>query len=320
MSNTPLKLTLNVLILIIVVVISCKSAKPIESINKSTIATNYEKLNYINYFVKINEADSLYLVDDFKGSYEILDSIFKIYAPLNSDNYVEYGVYLNSAVMTGNLKNIEDKVRFAYLNFGNIQTHHKNGFEMYLAVNKIAKITDGEIKDLKLKYYNNLDLILRKKMLEMYKLDQEVRIHKKSDYEMNKVDEMNRLQLNYIFEKYGFPTKKLIGSNNAYDVPDNGSIYLNIFFMHQPDSIRSKYLPILLEGLKKGYCEPQIYAIVYDRDLILKGKKQYYGTYLCANDEVCPVEFPNKIDSIRKSIGLPHLKYYPWKIKQLSSN
>lgn len=50
MSNTPLKLTLNVLILIIVVVISCKSAKPIESINKSTIATNYEKLNYINYF------------------------------------------------------------------------------------------------------------------------------------------------------------------------------------------------------------------------------------------------------------------------------
>lgn len=320
MSKIPLKFTVNVLLIIIVIVISCQSAKSIELINKSTIGANYEKLNYIDYFVNINEADSLYLIDDFKGSYKILDSIFKIYPPLNSDNYVEYGVYLNSAVMTGNLENIEDKVRYAYLNFGNIQTHHKNAFEMYMAVNKISKFTDDEIKDFKLKYYHNLDLDLRKRMLQMYKLDQEVRIHKKSDFEMIKVDEVNRQELNYIFKTFGFPTKKLIGSNNAYDLPDNGSIYLHNFFIHQPDSVRSKYLPILLEGLKKGYCEPQVYASVYDRDQILKGKKQYYGTYLCDNDEVCPVEFPIKIDSIRKSIGLPHLKYYQWKLKQLSNN
>jgi len=153
-------------------------------------------------------------------------------------------------------------------------------------------------------------------MLQMYQDDQTVRLEQKSSEEMDIVDEKNRIELNQIFKKFGFPKKSLIGSNNAYDVPDGGSLYLNIFFMHQSDSVRAKYLPILLDGVKKGYCEPEIYAIVYDRDLILKGQKQYYGTYTCDGDEVCPLKNPQKIDSIRKTVGLPHIKFYPWKVNQ----
>ncbi|MEC4047826.1 hypothetical protein OX284_000165 [Flavobacterium sp. SUN046] len=296
-----------------IVLISCNSNKKLNAISNKGIQ---KEVNYIPYYLKVYKADSLYLVNDFEGSYKILDSLFKKYEPLSSDNYVEYGIYLNSAVMSNHLDGIDKKVRFGYLHFGNIQTLHKKSHEMYLAVNKAANISKEEVKELKLQYYNNLNLDLRKKMLQMYQDDQTVRLEHKSSEEMDIVDEKNRVELNQIFKKFGFPKKSLIGSNNAYDVPDGGSLYLNIFFMHQSDSVRSKYLPIVLDGVKKGYCEPLIYAIVYDRDLILKGEKQYYGTYTCDEDKICPLQNPTKIDSIRKSIGLPHIKFYPWKVKQ----
>lgn len=300
-----------ILFIIFLIVFSCKSNK---QVNENTVVQ--KETNYIPYYLIMYKADSLYLVNDFEGSYKISDSIFKVFEPLNSDNYAEYGVYLNCAVKSNHLDSIGEKVRYGYLHFGNIQTLHKDGYTMYKAVNKAANLTDEEMKDLKMKYYNSLNLDLRKKMLQMYQDEQTFRLEQKSLEEMDIVDEKNRIDLNQIFKKFGFPKKSLIGSNNAYDVPDGGSIYLNIFFMHQSDSVRAKYLPILLDGVKKGYCEPEIYAIVYDRDLILKGQKQYYGTYTCDGDEVCPLKNPQKIDSIRKTVGLPHIKFNQWKVSQ----
>jgi len=289
---------------------------------KKTIVRNdsAKELNYIPYYLKIYKADSLYLTDNFKESYIILDSLFKVYPPLNSDNYAEYGVYLNSAVMSGNLEDIDEKVRFGYLKFGNIRTLHRRSREMCLAVNKAANLNDEEIKELKLKYYNSLDLDLRKKMLQMYNDDQAVRLEKKSREEVGLVDENNRKELNRIFKIYGFPKKSLIGSNNAYDIPDGGSIYLYAFFVHQPDSVRTKFLPILLEGVKKGYCEPDIYSFVYDRTILDKSKKQYYGTFNCGESKLCDLINPEKLDALRRSIGLPHIGYEIWRTEKFQSN
>lgn len=297
----------------IVFIISCKSNR---IKNSRFEKTEIKTLDYIPYYLKVNEADSLYLVDDFEGSYRILDSLFKIYTPLNMDNYVEYGVYLNSAVMSNHNYNISSKVRLGYSRYGGITTFHKQSIEMNMEINKVANLSEEEIKVLKQEYYNSLNLDLRKKMLEMYKEDQRVRIEHKGSTEMDIVDDKNRKELNQIFKTYGFPKKRVIGSNNAFDMPDKGVIYLNIFFMHQPDSVRAKYLPILFDAVKKGLCEPYTYAVVYDRDLILKGEKQYYGTYLSEGGSTYPLMYPKKIDSIRKSIGLPHIKYSDWKVKQ----
>jgi hypothetical protein len=299
-----------VVFLMISVLVSCKLKK------ETLFNVEKKEINYIPYYLTMYKADSLYLVNDFHGSYRLLDSLFKVYPPLNSDNYVEYGIYLNSAVMTGHLENIAEKVKFGYLRFGGISTFHKKYSEMRDGINKAANLNEQEISELKLKYYNSLNLDLRREMLEMYNKDQTVRIENKSHKEMNFIDESNRVKLNEIFKKHGFPKKDMIGSNNAYDVPDDGTIHLNIFIMHQPDSVRAKYLPVFLNAVKKGFCEPQVYATIYDRDLILKGENQLYGTYKSADGATYPLKNPKKIDSLRKSIGLPHIRYSGWKVSQ----
>lgn len=275
--------------------------------------------NYIPYYLKVYEADSLFIAGKYMLSYKILDELFKKYEPINMDNYVEYGTYLNAALMSNNIVNFKTKVRNGYLKYGGITTICKESYELQMKVNEMAGLKEDEIKRLKMDYYNNLDILLRGKLLKMYEDDQNARIENPTQEKMDIVDEHNRYSLNKIFKEYKFPTKKLIGSNNAWDIPDGGTIQLNIFFMHQNDSVRSKYLPILWDGVKKGYCEPNVYAIVFDRDLILKNKKIYFGTYSCGINEVCDVQEPEALDSIRKSIGLPHINYDKWRYGSLES-
>ena len=301
----------------IILFFSCNS-KMLQVDNEKIKTEN--NIDYIPYYLKVYEADSLYLTNNFQRSYEILDSLFKVYEPLNIDNYAEYSVYLNCCLKSGHFENLREKVIYGLTHFGGIQTLHKDSRKMYLELKDKTSISNDEENELKIKYYNSLDLELRKKMLQMFNDDQAVRLENGSNEEMKIVDEKNRIELNSIFKNYGSPTKRLIGSNNAYDTPDKGHIDFEVFFLHQSDSVRKKYLPILLDGAKKGFCEPDVYATLYDRMQLESIGKQYFGSYSCSSDnEVCTLSNPKKIDSIRKSIGLPpSIKYYSWKVKQYS--
>ena len=53
--------------------------------------------NYIPYYLKVYEADSLYLLGNYKQSYEILDSLFKKFEPINMPVYFEYEQYIKLA-------------------------------------------------------------------------------------------------------------------------------------------------------------------------------------------------------------------------------
>lgn len=295
----------------LVLIVSCKSKNIVKK------EDSQKEVNYIPYYLKVYEADSLYQTNNFEKCYKILDSLFKIYKPINTEEYAEYGIYLNSAVMTGNLKDFGDKVKFGFLNFGNIKTLHRNRALMYDTVKKASNLNPEEIKLLKTQYYNNLNLDLRKRLLEMLDDDQEVRLENHSVEEILAVDEKNRIKMNEIFKLYDFPKRELVGSINAYDMPDGKNLYLDILFLHQSDSVIKRYLPKLLTGVKKGYCDPKVYSQVYDRMMMDETGKQYFGSYTCdSNGEVCPLINPEKIDSIRKSIGLYHIKYHPWRLKQ----
>ena len=307
MRNTVLFLVFFVLI------ISCKT-KNIQNNQDSKVEK--QNLNYIPYYLTMYKADSLYLLDDFASSYKILDSLFKIYPPLDTDNYAEYGIYLSSAVMSGNVQDIEKKVRYGYLEFGGITTLHKNYSEIRAAVNKAAHLSEEDIESLKLEYSKKLNMGLREKMLTMVKEDQAVREGGEEGTKLYIVDHNNEMELEKIFETYGYPSKKLIGSYSAYDLP-GGDVREGILFIHQSDKFKTKYLPILLENVKRGICDPDIYAKVYDKmDFMNKGM-QYFGSFECGSiGDVCNLSNPKKIDSIRSSIGLPHLKYYSWKVAQ----
>ena len=132
-------------------------------------------------------------------------------------------------------------------------------------------------------------------------------------------DVVDKRTLNLLIEilKNDIPSKNVIGWNNAYDTPDKGRIDFDILLAHQPDSIKKIYLPVFLEGIKKGKSEPWIYAFIYDRMMMDNYKKQTYGSFNCNDGNPCELINPKKIDSVRNSIGLPNMKYYPWKIKKI---
>ena len=79
------------LFLVFVVLISCKSTKIINT--DAFIET--KEVNYIPYFLKIYQADSLYLVKEYGKSYKILDSLFSQYKPLNTEKYKEFETYIS---------------------------------------------------------------------------------------------------------------------------------------------------------------------------------------------------------------------------------
>ena len=69
--------------------ISCKSYQKIGDKNS----------NYIPYYLKVYEADSLFLVKKYSLAYEKYDSLFKYYEPINMPLYFEFENYIKSGLL-----------------------------------------------------------------------------------------------------------------------------------------------------------------------------------------------------------------------------
>ncbi len=291
------------------------------SIGFVSCKSNYTRIgdkdaNYIPYYLKVYEADSLYLVGDYEQSYQILDSLFKKYEPLVMDNYSEYGTYLSTAALTNKTKNFRAKVKLGFVNYGGIYSLHPDKVEIYNKIIQLSNLNDRQIIKLKKKYSDKLNAKLREEILNIYNSDQEVRNREHSDHEINKIDEYNTIRIAKILEEHGFPQKKNVGSLNAFDLP-GGFFYWPTLLLHQSTESKKQYLPMLYENVVKGNFEPHHYALVYDRVMMESNGNQYYGSTSCSGTFNCDLINPIKIDSIRRSIGLPHINYYNWKVKKL---
>ena len=297
----------NILVIVFLIfsLLSCSSSKK-----------QVEPLNYISYFNSIHVADSLYLTNNFTACYKLLDSLFQKYTPLNSDEFAEYSVYLSSGVKCGKITNIREKAIYGLKNFGSIQSLHNQGYEMYEEVKRKAGITNEEESALKIIYFNSLNKEYRSQILKIYNRDQFNR-ESLNTSQLDSIDKLNLSQFENVFKKYGFPQKNKIGSVNANDMPDNWFVKLDVLFMHQPTAVRERYLSIFLDGVKKGWCEPLVYASIFDKNEIENGRNQKYGTFVCYGAEQCPIENPEAIHKTRKEIGLPPLNYFKWRIKKL---
>jgi hypothetical protein len=302
--------------------VSCKTkvlvtdqsiVKPVEKIIVE------KKLDYIPYYLKMYEADSLYIVNNFDKSYKIMDSLFKIYKPINTKNYSEYTIYLGAAVMSGNIKDIDKKARYSISTFGILSSNHKQSDSILLKIMKVANLNFDEMKKLRTEHRKNLDNNLRNCIFKMLKEDKKVRVENRSNEEINVVDAKNLVKLDSIFAIHGFPDPKIVGTLQEDDYAPGTSPNIMIFFLHQPKSVVERYLPIFLESVKKGKMSPSDYAIIYDRMKADATEKQYYGSYIDGLEK--PKVYPSLSDEknvniYRKQIGLPRLFYYEWHLMQ----
>jgi hypothetical protein len=281
---------------------------------KSTINNKKEtEINYIPYYLKVYEADSLYLVKNYTKSYQILDSLFKIYEPLNLESYKEYETYISCAFQLN--KKIDYKKMILH-SIENLGTNTKN-IKYDTLFNIAFKNTNIPKEELDLhtkKYRTSLNYKLRDSIKQICIDDQKARRNSTFSEEIRKHDSINERKLKKIFESYDYPSEKLIG---GYYI-DSTNVNLNVVYLHTNHDFRINFLlPRIFRAVKLGKAYPEEYTESYDRYLEVTTGKQLYGSYNLRREKQF-TEFvnPKKIDSIRKSVGLPHLKYNKWRFKK----
>jgi hypothetical protein len=98
----------------LIVMISCKS----KVLERNVAINEKAEVNYIPYYLKVNEADSLFLVGDYRKSHHILDSLFKKFEPLNQESYKEYFIYLTNKLVLNDFDKIDLILKKAIQVFG----------------------------------------------------------------------------------------------------------------------------------------------------------------------------------------------------------
>ena len=249
----------------------------------------------------------------------ILDSLFSKFEPLNQESYNEYSTYLANKVRLNDFKNIDKILQKGIQNFGFKVENCLNDSIIKIAVQK-ANFTEQDLKKFYTIYLNNLNLEYRRAIEEMIENDQKVRLAvPRNNEEWNKVDRENADKIKLLISQYGYPSVKKIGPYSL----NNKSSNVKILFLHASREAREKYiLDLMLESVKKGECTPDAYAVVYDKYLMSIGKygdKVLYGELRNPKKNIADLVINSeKIDSIRKSIGLEHIEYKRWKLLKVT--
>jgi len=160
-----------------------------------------------------------------------------------------------------------------------------------------------------------INLTLRDTIEKMIEKDKSVRGKGYiSDDKLREVNEENMSLIKLIFDRYEYPSHSLVG----YSLFNDKDIDLVAVFIHTTITFKKEYLlPKLKDYSKRGFCLPSMYAVVYDR--LLLDETNFDGSQLYGEIKFKNLKLINesKIDSIRKSIGLPSLNYDKWRNEEL---
>jgi uncharacterized protein DUF6624 len=124
----------------------------------------------------------------------------------------------------------------------------------------------------------------------------------------DEIDARNMDRLEEIIRQYGWPGKGLVG--------EEASKAAFLILQHSNLTRQEKYLPLLKKAARKGDARPADVAMLEDRVLVRRGKKQVYGTQLRSGPETGgklvlePIEDEKHVDKRRASVGLMPLKEY----------
>lgn len=297
-----------ILFVLLILVFSCKSNRQV--IEKNVVE---KEVNYIPYYLKVYEADSLYITNNYQKSYKILDSLFKIYKPIDVRN-------INEVLTFYKLKIILRK-RIKKQEISKLISEYGYSEEIFLndSLFKIYNIQSDKYllkiyPSMRKKYNNMIDLSLRNQIKEMKINDQ---FYRKKNYKDNlesqtKIDLKNQSRIIEIFNDFGFPNEKLIGNFTI----DKINADISVILLHTKDSIRKAYfMPKILEYIKKGEASPELYANLHDQLLLYNGDSQYYGSY--ENEIKISIK---EVNNRRKKIGLPNYGYLKWRLSKLFQN
>jgi hypothetical protein len=148
---------------------------------------------------------------------------------------------------------------------------------------------------------------LRDSLLKIYGADSKQYREQQEIYEKNHI--VNEIKVRAILDKYGWPTKEMIGEHGNWTI-------CNVI-QHSDNEIRIKYLPMMRQAVEENKLEPRFLARAEDRIATERGDLQIYGGQMKYYPEtkslnLWPVYESMNIDKRRAALGLgpitQHLK------------
>ncbi|MCT2561373.1 hypothetical protein [Chryseobacterium herbae] len=290
--------------------VSCSSKKNMAGANQEKPAI--QEINYIPYYLEIYKVDSLMVIQKDEEAFQKLDSLFKIYPPINQEAYSEI---LNYVLLSEKLKkNIAAKpyVESLIKNWGvTVKELKKEDALIPILKNQFS---ETELASLEQQHTENIDWEYRKTLKEISTIDQ----HSRGRQEEPQVDEDNIRKLIHLIRTKGYP-----------DIPTVGKIYrdqitLGMIYFHFARAEEYKEFRILLlENIKKGKAAP------FEMKQFMLGKYNlvYQQNYFeqTTRDNVhsrgITTYYPKDTFNIRRrNIGLPSLEYETWKNNLVKQN
>ncbi|AZA79211.1 hypothetical protein EG347_17705 [Chryseobacterium sp. G0186] len=247
------------------------------------------KKNYITYYNKVNEIDSIYrLANNPKLAVKEYREIFKEYTPKNQERIEEYATYITLADQYhedfGGKESLYQLI--------SLVAPYGDEYKKYLPLFNKYGINNTSIEQKIAEWKQGQD----KKLVDSFRIalirDQEGR---PTDTALTRKNvEKNAKLLIWTFKNYGFPTPQKIG---WFPMPT--------FISHMVES--KKDYPFikekLLEYVKSGDFSPRDYARMEDTYLGYHEKITRYGF------NMIPVKDSVQTDRNRKSLGVPSMKH-----------
>jgi len=124
----------------------------------------------------------------------------------------------------------------------------------------------------------------------------------------DEIDARNIARLEEIIKQHGWPGKSLVGKE--------ASEAAFLILQHSNLTWQEKYLPLLKKAAREGDARLADVAMLEDRILVRRGKKQVYGTQVRSGPDtggklvLAPIEDEKHVDKRRASVGLMPLQEY----------
>jgi len=264
-----------------------------------TVSCTQKPLNYITYYNRVNEIDSIYRFEkDTLETIKQYKKLFEEYPPKNQERIQEFETYIM----------LSDRY---HKDFGGKKTLYKfipliapygQGYKKYLDLYGKYGIDSLTLKDEIAKWRrDHLNRTLIDSFSVAFMRDREGR---RSDNELtDKNDRKNAELLKWTFENYGYPSLQKIG------IVGNNDVFMPMLTLFSHMS-RSEYYPYfktkLLEYVKSGDCLPRDYATMVDRHRLDVSKEEIlYGCYIDGTTQLDTL----KINRNRKTVGLPSMQH-----------
>lgn len=264
----------------------------------SLVSCKKKEVNYILYYQKVNEIDSIYrLANNPKLAAEEYKKFFEAgkYEPKNQERINEYETY----IILADRYNIDFGGKESLKKLILLDAQHGGNCKKYFPLFKKYGIDSLYVKD----QIANWKKSLNKKLIDSFtiamKRDQLGRKNFDTAVTMANVRKNAKLLI-WTFSKYGYPTPQKMGTMGH----DDTFFAMTTFLTHMVEAKQYPFIKSkLYEYIKSGECLPRDYALMVDVNAFLYDKEGLYRFAPGVSTDSA------KINRNRKSIGLPSLKH-----------